>query len=122
MPVDKFDLESMSVDTLWALYEKISAILSTRIASEKIEIEKRLAILHRGQQAIDGPKGSHSEGKARRKYPAVLPKFQNPADPLETWSGRGKQPRWVIDATKSGRKIDDFRIGKVSKGRRVSRT
>jgi DNA-binding protein H-NS len=24
----------------------------------------------------------------------VAPKYRNPADPSQTWSGRGRQPRW----------------------------
>jgi DNA-binding protein H-NS len=48
--------------------------------------------------------------KARRKYPRVLPKYRNPKIPSETWSGRGKQPRWLAAALKTGRKINDFKI------------
>jgi len=33
--------------------------------------------------------------QAQADYPKVEPKFCNPADPTETWSGRGKQPHWV---------------------------
>ena len=43
----KIELESMSLDDLWALHERASAILSTRIKAEKYELEKRLAILNR---------------------------------------------------------------------------
>lgn len=119
----KLDLENMSLDELWALHEKISRILSTRIASEKHQLEKRLAYLTRGSEAIvrngDLPFGN-GEGKPRRKYPRVLPKYRNPSAPHETWSGRGKQPRWLVAAMKNGRKIDDFRIG-ASGGSKVRR-
>ena len=37
----KIELESMSLDDLWSLHEKISAILSARIRAEKHELEKR---------------------------------------------------------------------------------
>jgi DNA-binding protein H-NS len=40
----------------------------------------------------------------------VLPKYRNPQT-SETWSGRGKRPRWLMAAMKSGRKIEEFRIG-----------
>lgn len=119
----KIDLEAMSIDDLWTLHEKVSRILSVRIASEKHELEKRLAYLNRGTDAIvqgaDLTSGN-GEGKPRRKYPRVLPKYRNPSAPHETWSGRGKQPRWLVAAIKTGRKIDDFRIGTAanSKGRR----
>jgi DNA-binding protein H-NS len=123
MSMKKIDLESMSVDDLWSLHEKISGILSARITSEKRELEKRLAVLNRGRDVIEGRDTSQSynaNGKARRQYPTVFPKYRNPQTPSETWSGRGKQPRWLTAAIKTGRKIEEFRIGEAggSKGRR----
>jgi DNA-binding protein H-NS len=119
----KIDLEAMSNDDLWSLHEKISKILSARIASEKRELEKRLAVLNRDRDVIEGgdaPPSYNASGKVRRKYPRVFPKYRNPQTPSETWSGRGKQPRWLTAAIKAGRKIEDFRIGEAgeSKGRR----
>ena len=40
----------------------------------------------------------------------VLPKYRNPERPRETWSGRGKQPRWLTAKLSSGKKLEDFRI------------
>src|SRR5437763_5642093 len=83
------------------------------ITSENLELEKRVAILNRGREAIDrgdSPPVLNANAKARRKYPQVLPKYRNPQMPSETWSGLGKQPRWLVAAIRSGRKIDDFRI------------
>lgn len=119
----KIDLETMSIDELWALHGMVSKILSARISSEKHELEKRLAYLNRGPDAITQSierASGNSEDKPRRKYPRVLPKYRNPSEPYETWSGRGKQPRWLVAAIKSGRKIDDFKIGAAgnSRGRR----
>lgn len=113
----KIDLEAMSVDNLWSLHEQISEILSARITSEKRELEKRLAVLNRGRDAIQGTdaynaNGSQAysaNGRARRKYPRVFPKYRNPQT-SETWSGRGKQPRWLVAAIRTGRKIEDFEI------------
>ena len=93
------DFNSMSVDQLWALRSEIDAILPRRIAAEKTKLEKRLRQL----QANDIP-------SERRPYPRVFPKYRNPADPAETWAGRGKQPRWVTEQLRSGKKLDDFRI------------
>jgi DNA-binding protein H-NS len=122
MSMKKIDLVSMSVDDLWSLHEQISEILSARITSEKSELEKRLAVLGRGRDVIEAKDASPSHGangKARRKYPTVLPKYRNPQT-SETWSGRGKQPRWLVAAIKTGRRIEDFEIGRAgeSKGRR----
>jgi DNA-binding protein H-NS len=108
----KFELESMSLDDLWSLHEEISAILSARIRAEKHELEKRLAVLDGGTDIISqsGASRSLQNGKERRKYPRVLPKYRNPQT-SETWSGRGKRPLWLVAAMKSGHKIEEFRIG-----------
>jgi DNA-binding protein H-NS len=123
MSMKKIELEAMSVDDLWSLHEEVSRILSARITSEKRELEKRLAVLNRGRGAVEGEdvKPSYNaNGKPRRRYPRVFPKYRNPQMPHETWSGRGKQPRWLAAALKTGRKMEDFVISEAggSKGRR----
>jgi DNA-binding protein H-NS len=78
-----------------------------------------LAVLDRGMGAIVRvDERQLVGGKPRRKYPRVLPKYRNPQT-SETWSGRGKLPRWLAAAMKSGRKLEDFRIGEsnVARGR-----
>lgn len=47
-------------------------------------------------------------GGARRK---VKPKYRNPADPSQTWAGRGKRPRWFNAALSAGKKEKDLLIG-----------
>src|SRR3954464_15671050 len=120
----KIDLEAMSFDDLWSLHEQISQILSVRITSEKRELERRLEVLNRGRDVIGGKDDkeaaqNNANGRARRKYPRVLPKYRNPQT-SETWSGRGKQPRWLVAAIKTGHRIEEFAIngGGVSKARR----
>ena len=115
------ELESMSLDDLWALHERISGILSARIKAEKHELEKRLAVLNRGMDVSGYTGDSPSIGeKPRRKYPRVLPKYRNPQT-SETWSGRGKRPRWLVAAMKSGRKIEEFRINENNAARNRQR-
>jgi DNA-binding protein H-NS len=114
----KIDFQGMTVDELWQLYEELSNVLSSRMTLEKRELEKRLAQLHREEQAIV-PDLNYQRGRAeqreRRAYPRVLPKYRNPENPAETWSGRGKQPRWIVAALDGGRLIDDLLIGNRSK-------
>ena len=45
----------------------------------------------------------------RKRSPAV-PKFANPAHTSETWSGRGRKPRWFAAALKSGKKQEQMAI------------
>ena len=98
------ELELMSNDELWALHVKVSETLAERLATEKSVLEERLKLL--GGQSRKTQSGTSE----RRPYPAVPPKFRNPDDPDETWTGRGKQPRWVARQLRSGRRIEEFRI------------
>jgi DNA-binding protein H-NS len=99
------DLESMSMDELWSLYEQVTLVLTPKISAEKALLEQRL------REIGQSPAGSAKEvSHARRPYPQVFPKYRNPAQPSETWAGRGKQPRWLTAELRSGKKLDDFRI------------
>src|SRR5690348_8571794 len=102
------DLESMEFEELWLLHERLTGILSEKITAEKLELEKRLAQLNPLQLAVEMDR--MATGKRRRKYPKVLPKYFNPKVPTEKWSGRGKQPRWLVAALRSGHKLEEFRI------------
>jgi DNA-binding protein H-NS len=118
----KLNLEGMSVDEMWQLHEEISRILSVRLTSEKNELEKRLAQLRHEDglrlAASSGLRAVDELPRRRRKYPKVLPKYRNPRDPSETWSGRGKQPRWLTAALKAGRTIDEFAIDQLDAAKR----
>lgn len=105
------DLSEMSFDELWLMHQKITKILSDKITAEKQELENRLARLNQTDVTgeLEGD-SSADTSTTRRKYPKVLPKYFNPQSPSKTWSGRGKQPRWLVEALKSGHKLDDFRI------------
>jgi DNA-binding protein H-NS len=111
MQSNKSQFEKMSVDELWSIHEEISAILSERIRLQKRELEKRLAILDPGAETaspVSDLRGAKPR-KSRRKYPKVLPRYRNPGTE-ETWSGRGKRPRWLVAAEALGRNIEEFRI------------
>jgi DNA-binding protein H-NS len=110
--MQKRDLEAMDFDELWLLHEELTKILAEKISAEKRKLEKRLAQLSRAEQIGEGA-GAPEErriDRPRRKYPKVLPKYFNPSAPMETWSGRGKQPRWLVAALRSGHKLENLRI------------
>jgi DNA-binding protein H-NS len=51
-------------------------------------------------------KGGASETKGEK----VRPQYRNPNDSEQTWTGRGRQPKWVVEALAQGKKMEDFRI------------
>jgi len=45
-------------------------------------------------------KGGQSVGAAQ---------YRNPSDNAQTWTGRGRKPKWVIDALSNGKNLGDLR-------------
>ena len=50
-------------------------------------------------------------GGSRKPRAKVKPKYRNPANKSETWTGRGKRPRWFNAALAAGKKEKDLLIG-----------
>ena len=98
------DLEKMELDDLWDFHEKLTEVLARKLESEQRRLQHQLDELGRGFG------GSPNDLPQRRPYPKVEPKFRNPNDPSETWSGRGKPPRWVVELLAAGRNLDEIRI------------
>ena len=98
------DLAKLPLDDLWRLHEQIIQLLDRKLQQEARKLQRRLDELGRKFG------GAPSDIPQRRPYPKVEPKFRNPKDSSETWSGRGKQPRWVTELLVSGRDLDEFRI------------
>lgn len=103
-------LNSLSLDELWTLHEEVATKLATKLSAEKTRLEERLRKLGMAREAP-------GVGK-RRQYPPVRPKYCNPKDPTETWSGRGKLPRWLRPQLLGGRKLGDFLIDRASDQKR----
>ena len=64
--------------------------------------------------AAMGKAPAKAKTTSKAKAPAgarktVAPKYRNPATG-DTWTGRGKAPRWVVDAEASGQSRDQFLI------------
>ena len=59
--------------------------------------------------ATAAPKPRKAAGK-RKATKKVAPKYRNPANPKETWTGRGLQPRWLAEQVRRGKSAADFLI------------
>lgn len=45
-----------------------------------------------------------------KKRKPVEPRYRNKANAEETWTGRGKQPKWLVAEIEKGAKLEDFLI------------
>ncbi len=100
------NLKGMNVQALLSLRTQIDE----RLVELRAELEKQLA-------AITPAKGKALSLKGRK----VPPKYRSVKG--DTWAGRGARPRWMVEALKKGKKLDDFLIDKsAQKGRKKRRS
>ena len=101
------DLNSLSLKELKDLQSSVNK------AVNGFEDRKRKAALSQVEEAARALGFTLSEltGTAapRKRSPAV-PKYANPSDKSETWSGRGRKPRWFAAALKAGKKPEQMAI------------
>jgi DNA-binding protein H-NS len=112
------DLTKMEFEELWELYEELTKLLTEKVVAEKRELENRLAKLNRVEtvrEAGNTLQQTLTDHAPRRRYPEVLPRYCNPSDPSQKWSGRGKKPKWVVAALNSGQELEDLRIDRARK-------
>ena len=57
-------------------------------------------------------KSRNTLGKAKKtaKRAKAKIKYRNPVNTTETWTGRGRQPRWVVDYIDNGGSIEDITL------------
>jgi DNA-binding protein H-NS len=102
----------MAVQELIALRDSVDKFISTETKS----LQKQLAAL--GSFGSSRPPKKRRHALAGRK---VAPKYRNPNDKSQTWSGRGLSPRWMSAALKAGKSKDAFLIARPAKARQSKR-
>ncbi|MBY6059723.1 H-NS family nucleoid-associated regulatory protein [Leisingera daeponensis] len=45
-----------------------------------------------------------------RPKPKSPPKYRNPENPSQTWTGRGRKPQWIVEAIRNGRDISELEV------------
>lgn len=126
MPVNLDSMSAKELEALISQARKRKSTLSKRkpLATVRAAILRQIARegysvneLFGGGGGTSAPRAGKA-AKAPRKSTAarkstgkVAPKYRNPDNASETWTGRGKQPRWLAAKTKSGAKLESFLIG-----------
>lgn len=102
------NLEKMSRKELLDLSAQIEKAL------KKAELRERQDALKAAEKAAAEYGFSLAElsGDVPRKgkSPKAAPKYRNPVNPEQTWTGRGRKPQWVHDALNSGTDISKLEI------------
>ena len=98
-------LEKMSFSELADMENQIERLKSDRQNSERAALRQRMVDIAK-KHGFD----IHDLfGKGRKGTVAV--KYRDPKNPDNTWTGRGRMPRWMVAATKGGKvSKEDFLI------------
>ena len=95
------NLNEMSLKDLKAHQKEVAKAIATFEARAKkaalAELEKKASEMGYALSDLLGA------GKAKKPAPA---KYRNPADPSQTWTGRGRTPQWMKDFESAGNARD----------------
>lgn len=107
------NLDSLSPAELQALIKSAEAQMQSARKNHIQEVRTKIeGLLKSAGLNIDEvyPRRGGQGSKGPRA--AVAPKYRNPENPAQTWSGRGKRPLWFSEAMKKkGVTADSMRIG-----------
>lgn len=100
-------------------YKSLEELIQIKEEAEKLivikerEAKKDLLNQFKEQAAALGLTLEDVVGNAprtTRRRGTVPPKYRNPHNAEQTWTGRGKQPIWVRELLSQGRTLESFEI------------
>jgi len=100
------ELERMSLRELQEHELKVRKALVTAQDRNRVELRKKIEtmVADAGFKMSDVFAGRGGKGRT------VAAKYVNPDDPNETWTGRGRKPRWLNAKIQEGAKLEKFLI------------
>lgn len=103
------ELSTLSIPDLKKLLNEIPKEIALREKSEKARIRKELEELaaKNGFSLNDLLEEANTNKKVSKP---VAPKYRHPKQSDLAWSGRGRQPKWVVEFLSSGGTIDQLAI------------
>jgi DNA-binding protein H-NS len=107
------DLNKLSLEKLKQLQKQVAKAIETFEARKKAEVVAKLEEKAKEMGFTLADLGLISSKTTKVRKPAE-PKYANPANKAEVWSGRGRQPGWYIAALKRGLQPDDLAIKKAA--------
>ncbi len=101
------DLNNMSLKDLKDLHARVGKAIN---GFEDRKKKEALAALEEVARANGFTLAELTGTPSVRKRSPAVAKYANPANKSETWSGRGRKPRWFAAALKAGKNPSDMSI------------
>lgn len=99
------DLETLSREELQKLIADAQKALKSVDARRRAEA-KRAAEMAAKEYGFSLDEVMEAGAKGSKG----APKYANPEDPSQTWTGRGRKPNWVIEAISAGKSMDELAL------------
>lgn len=105
------DISHLTVAELKKLTDKAEALIESKKEQELDEAYNKIAQIaaDAGVSLQDLIARGEGSAKAANRKP-VPARYHNPENTAETWTGRGKQPRWLAAKISDGANLEDFLI------------
>lgn len=107
------DFSQYSIEQLEGFQKDIAREIDHKRSIKRRELVSDLQRLAReagvSLDELLGEAGGKKAAKAKTKG-SVAAKYRNPNDASQTWTGRGRQPLWVVALLAAGKKLEDLAI------------
>ena len=101
------NLDKFSLNELEELETKLKKAIVQARERERADVKEKIeALAHSSGFSVSDLFGARYGGRSR---PASI-KYVNPGDRSETWTGRGRKPKWLVAKLEEGARIEDFMI------------
>jgi DNA-binding protein H-NS len=102
------DLSNMSSAELRDLQETVNRALKQRESQDLAKAREQIMAI---AQSVGVPLKDLVAGPGTRaKTGSVAPRYRNPADASQQWTGRGRQPKWVKEWLEAGKDIAGLKV------------
>lgn len=105
-----FDLNALSLRELKDLQARVAKAIAGYEDRRRKEALAELEEKARGMGFSLSDLVSVQPAKTARSRSVSAAKYANPANPADTWSGRGRKPRWFLDGIAAGKAPEDMAI------------
>lgn len=109
--VEQIDLSLYSIEELKTLVDRARREITLKERHRLQEVRDRIEQLASGlNMSLEEVLGHKPRGQATGNIKVSEIRFRNPANPTQTWTGRGKRPRWLQQALEQGARLEDFAV------------
>ena len=108
--IAKVNLSDYNLGELKGLQAEIEKEIKARQQQEVGKAREQILAIAQGLGVSVEELLANGGGKSKGSGKKVAAQYRNPANDAQTWTGRGRQPRWLAEGLASGKTLEDFRI------------